>query len=298
MNIKALLIVGLSALLCVPAMADRKNKKQKAKNEYVQTVSLQDGVDGKTFSYALGVIQGKGLKTFLIQQLGVDSAYIDEAVKGLTDGVDEKKAKKLMAYAAGLRIAEMNRKSKPMYNKELTGKEDTTYLDLPEFEKALGQVILDQTTAISEDSAKAILDIQMNYKKESYKKENLDWLKQNSKKEGVIELPSGLQYRVLTQANGIIASDTTEVKVHYEGKLLDGTVFDSSYKRGTPASFRPSQVIKGWREALLMMPEGSVWELYIPANLAYGESGAGQQIPANSALIFKIELLKVNRTDN
>ena len=297
MQLKSLLILGLSVLLCVPAMADRKNKK-KAKTENVQTISKENGVDGKTFSYALGVIQGSGLKNFLFQQLGVDSAYIDEAVKGMTDGVSEEKAKKLLAYAAGLRVADMNRKSQPMYNKELTGKEDTTYFDIPTFQTALAEVILDKETAVSADSAKKIFDMQMEYKKASFKKDNLEWLAQNKKKEGVVTLPSGLQYRVVKAGKGIIANDTTEVKVHYEGKLLDGRVFDSSYKRGVPASFRPNQVIKGWREALLMMPEGSEWELYIPSNLAYGEQGAGQDIPANATLIFKIELVKVKRTDS
>ena len=104
--------------------------------------------------------------------------------------------------------------------------------------------------------------------------------------------PSGLQYRVIKQGTGAMATDTTEVEVHYEGKLIDGTVFDSSYRRGKPATFHPDQVIKGWTEALKMMPEGSVYELYIPYNLGYGERGT-QSIPPYSTLIFKVELLKV-----
>ena len=292
MQFKSLLIVGLSALLCVPALAaDRKSKKKA--HPTVQANVNDKSVDGRTFSYALGVIQGKGLKNFLVHQLGVDSAFVDEAVKGMTEKIDEKKAKKLMAYAAGLRVAEMNRKSQPMYNKELTGKEDTTYFDLTHFEAALAQVILDEKTALDVDSAKKIIDKQMAYKKEMFKKDNQEWLAQNKKKEGVITLPSGLQYRVIKAGNGAVAVDTSEVTVHYEGKLLDGRVFDSSYKRGVPANFRPNQVIKGWQEALLLMPEGSTWELYIPAELAYGDQGAGQDIPANATLIFKIEMVKV-----
>ena len=293
MQVKSLFILGLSALLCVPALADRKHKKHKAHAEKVQHNANEKGVDGRTFSYALGVVQGNGLKSFLIQQLGVDSAYVDEAVKGMTESISEKKAKKLMAYAAGLRIAETNRKSQPMYNKELTGKEDTTYFDIPHFQAALAEIILDQKTAFDADSAKKVIDKQMKHKQEIFKKDNLKWLEENKKKEGVIALPSGLQYRVIKEGKGAIATDTSEVKVHYEGKLLDGRVFDSSYKRGVPANFRPNQVIKGWTEALLMMREGSEWEVYIPANLAYGEQGAGQEIPANATLIFKIELVKV-----
>ena len=106
-------------------------------------------------------------------------------------------------------------------------------------------------------------------------------------------LPSGLQYRVLDEGKGALATDSSEVEVHYEGSLIDGTVFDSSYKRGQPSSFRPDQVIKGWREALCLMPEGSVWNLYIPAELGYGERGSGRSIPGNSTLIFKVEVLKV-----
>ena len=100
---------------------------------------------------------------------------------------------------------------------------------------------------------------------------------------------------MLTQGKGAVATDSTEVEVHYEGRLIDGTVFDSSYKRGKPSTFRPDQVIKGWREALTLMPEGSIWELYIPAELGYGERGSGQTIPGNSTLIFQVEIIKVKK---
>ena len=119
------------------------------------------------------------------------------------------------------------------------------------------------------------------------------FLAENAKKEGVKTLPSGLQYKVLREANGPIATKDDEVEVKYEGRLIDGTIFDSSYQRNPQTtSFRPTQVIKGWTEALTMMPEGSMWELYIPQNLAYGERQAGK-IPPYSALIFKVELVKV-----
>lgn len=298
MQLKSLLILGLSALLCTPAIADRKNKKQKKNStEKVQPVSQLKGVDGKTFSYALGVVQGDGLKSFLFQQLGVDSAYIDEAVKGMNAEISKEEAKKLMAFAAGLRVAEMNRQSQPMYNKEITGKEDSTYFDLPQFQASLSQVILGQPTKISADSAKTIINNQIAYKQETFKLENQKWLADNKKKKDVITLPSGLQYRILTKGKGPVATDSTEVTVHYEGKLLNGVVFDSSFKRNTPANFRPDQVIKGWKEALTMMPEGSVWELYIPSELAYGEQGAGKDIPSNATLIFKIVLIKVKTAD-
>jgi len=125
------------------------------------------------------------------------------------------------------------------------------------------------------------------------KKEGADFLAANAKKEGVKTTASGLQYKVLTQGTGAIPTATDEVKVNYEGHLVDGKVFDSSYKRGEPATFKANQVIKGWTEALTMMPVGSKWELYIPYNLAYGERGAGQDIKPYSALIFTVELLDI-----
>ena len=107
--------------------------------------------------------------------------------------------------------------------------------------------------------------------------------------------PSGLQYEVLTQAIGQKPVATDKVKVHYEGRLTDGTVFDSSIRRGEPATFGVTQVIQGWVEALQLMPVGSKWRLYIPYNLAYGEHGAGQMIPPYAALIFDVELLGIEK---
>ena len=121
------------------------------------------------------------------------------------------------------------------------------------------------------------------------------FLAENGKKPGVISLPSGLQYKVLKQGDGIVPQKTDKVKVHYEGRLIDGTVFDASSKHGTePATFRPDQVIKGWTEALTMMPVGSKWQLYIPQELGYGERAAGQ-IPPYSTLIFDVELVGIDK---
>ena len=118
------------------------------------------------------------------------------------------------------------------------------------------------------------------------------FLAKNKTQEGVITLPSGLQYKVITAGTGTTPTATDKVKTHYKGTLLDGTEFDSSYKRNAPATFGVTGVIKGWTEALQLMKEGAKWELYIPANLAYGERGT-RNIPPNSALIFEIELLEV-----
>lgn len=124
------------------------------------------------------------------------------------------------------------------------------------------------------------------------KEEGEKFLAENAKKEGVKVLPSGVQYKVIKEGSGKIPADSSTVKVHYEGKLLDGTVFDSSYKRGQPAEMRCNQVIKGWTDALVHMPAGSIWEVYIPQELAYAERATGQIKPF-SMLTFKIELLEV-----
>ena len=119
------------------------------------------------------------------------------------------------------------------------------------------------------------------------------FLADNAKQEGVTTLPSGLQYNIITPAAGAIPALKDTVRCHYEGRLIDGTVFDSSYRRGTPAEFPVSGVIAGWVEALQMMPVGSKWQLYIPSALAYGEHGAGSSIGPNETLIFDIELIGI-----
>ncbi|MCB9261415.1 MAG: FKBP-type peptidyl-prolyl cis-trans isomerase [Flavobacteriales bacterium] len=120
-----------------------------------------------------------------------------------------------------------------------------------------------------------------------------EWLAENAKKDGVISLPSGLQYKVIKQGSGAVAADGDQVSAHYTGKLIDGKIFDSSVERGEPLTIGVNQVIRGWTEALKMMPEGSKWELYIPYNLAYGERGSPPAIPPYSTLIFEIELIDV-----
>ncbi|MCK9281899.1 MAG: FKBP-type peptidyl-prolyl cis-trans isomerase [Melioribacteraceae bacterium] len=119
------------------------------------------------------------------------------------------------------------------------------------------------------------------------------FLEANKQKEGVTVLPDGLQYKVITTGTGVSPLATDKVKVHYKGTLITGEEFDSSYKRGEPTEFGVNQVIKGWTEALQLMKVGDKWELFIPAELAYGENGAGQMIGPNSALVFEVELLEI-----
>ena len=125
------------------------------------------------------------------------------------------------------------------------------------------------------------------------KAEGENFLAENGKKPGVKTLPSGLQYEVLREGNGRKPTATDEVECHYEGTLINGQVFDSSYRRGETATFGLNQVIKGWTEGLQLMQEGAKYRFFIPYNLAYGEQGAGQAIPPYAALIFDVELIKV-----
>jgi FKBP-type peptidyl-prolyl cis-trans isomerase FklB len=128
----------------------------------------------------------------------------------------------------------------------------------------------------------------------SFADANSDFLAQNKTKPGVVTLVDGLQYKIIKAGNGAKPSLNDQVTVNYEGSLVDGTVFDSSYKRGQPTSFPVNAVIPGWTEALQLMPVGSTWELYIPANLAYGANGVPGTIGPNETLIFKVELLGIN----
>lgn len=295
MQFKTIFVIALAAVCCQGAVAQKKGKKAKSTTAAAQTTPAQTlkPVDGKTFSYAFGVAQGQSLKEYLIRQLGVDTAYVSVAMDAMTAQISDEERKRAKAYAAGLSIAETNDRMLPQVNKQATGKADSVYIDRAEYERALKLSVLKQGTTITPDSANKIIEQQAKYQQETYKAANEKWLADNGKLKGVKTLPSGLQYRVLTEGTGAVANDTCEVEVHYEGSLIDGTVFDSSYKRGKPATFKPSQVIKGWSEALKMMPEGSVWNLYIPASLGYGERGQGQNIPGNSTLIFKVEVIKV-----
>ncbi len=299
MQFKSILVVALAAVCCTSAMAGKPKKQKKDTKKTVAAATLTPAlksVDGKTFSYALGVAQGESFKQYLVNQMGVDTAYMDDVFRGIAAPSDDVAAKKAKAFAAGLQVAEINKRNLPMIAEQATSKNDSTYMDQDVFVQGLKEAIAGKST-ISRDSATKVIEAQFKYKQETWKNENTAWLTNNAKVKGVKTLPSGLQYSVRTEGKGAIATDSTEVEVNYEGKLIDGTVFDSSYKRGKAATFRPNQVIKGWKEALTMMPEGSVWELYIPSELGYGEHGQGRDIPGNSTLIFTVEVMKVKNAD-
>lgn len=291
MKLTHILLGALALLCCVDGSARSRKKKPAAK----AVAAAVRPVPADSFSYAFGLAQGPSLKQFLVMREGVDTAYIAEAVKGLQATLSESEEKRALAYAAGVRIAKMNREQViPSINKQATGKADTAYVILSEMNRGLADALLNRPAALTPDSAMKLAERQMAYYKQVYKKANQDYLAEHAKQKGVKTTESGLQYTVISTGTGALPADTSEVEVHYEGRLIDGTVFDSSYQRKSPATFRCDQVIKGWTEALKMMPAGSLWEIVVPAELGYGDRDM-QKIPGGSTLIFKVELIRIKK---
>ena len=259
--------------------------------------------DVDSLSYSIGMVQTQGLQNYLVGRLGVDTAYIADFIKGVNDGT-EKTSKRDVAYLAGLQIGQQisNQMVKGI-NQELFAGDSTKTISKENFLAGFiagtlenhGVMTMDQAdmytrTAMETIKAKAVAE-----KYAEYKAENEKFLADNKTKEGVKTTASGLQYKVIKEGKGEIPTETSRVKVHSKGTLIDGTEFDSSYKRNEPATFGVNQVIKGWTEALKLMPVGSKWELYIPQELAYGDRQTGGQIKPFSTLIFEVELLDIEK---
>ena len=263
--------------------------------------NLRSDVD--TVSYAIGMAQTQGLKDYLVGRLGVDTTYMDEFIKGLNEGANAGDDKKKAAYYAGIQIGQQisNQMVKGI-NHELFGEDSTKTISLKNFMAGFisgttgkgGLMTVDSAQQVAQEMMRAIKAKNMEKEFGPNKKAGEDFLKENAKKKDVKTLESGVQYKVIKEGTGVMPKDTSRVKVHYEGRTLDGKVFDSSYKRGQPTDFRANQVIKGWTEALVHMPAGSIWEVYIPQELAYGERQQGADIKPFSMLIFKIELIEVD----
>lgn len=173
---------------------------------------------------------------------------------------------------------------------------NATDLNIDDFAQAITDVFNGDAKLSDAEAQAAVQDFFSRKAEEqakAAKTEGENFLAENAKKEGVKTLPSGLQYKVLREGDGRKPSATDKVECHYEGTLINGEVFDSSYRRGETATFGLNQVIKGWTEGLQLMQEGAKYRFFIPYNLAYGEHGAGQSIPPYAALIFDVELIKV-----
>ncbi len=259
--------------------------------------------DTDSLSYAFGVTQTQGFKDYLTHQLRVDTAKIGDLVKGLVDGAAGKDAQSQIAYVEGLKIGKMIAENwvsgltSDVYADDSTKSIDKDNLVAGFIAGVLGK---DQKMTLEDarNYVQAVMDAANEKKMEAQYGSNREagekFLAENKTKEGVQETASGLQYKVIKMGKGAIPTATDKVKVHYRGTLLDGTEFDSSYKRNEPTTFAANQVIKGWTEALTMMPVGSKWELYIPEYLAYGSRNQGQIKPF-STLIFEVELISIEK---
>ena len=260
--------------------------------------NLKSDVD--TLSYVFGMARTQGLKEYL-SQTGVDTTYMADFIKGLNEGANSGDDKKKAAYYAGIQIGQQiaNQWVSGM-NRELFGDDSTKTISLKNLMagfvsgiKANGLMTVDSANVIAQSLMQTIKAKELEKTYGSNKEAGEKFLAANAKKDGVKTLPSGVQYKVIKEGNGAIPADTSLVKVHYEGKTVEGKVFDSSYERGEPINLRCNQTIKGWTDAMVHMPAGSVWEVYIPQDLAYGEREQGDIKPF-SALIFKIELVEAN----
>ena len=262
--------------------------------------NLKDDVD--TLSYAFGVAQTRGLKEYLAMRMEVDTTYIDEFVKGLNEAVNAGDSKKKAAYYAGLQIGQqISQQMMKGINYEIFGDDSTHTISLRNFMAGfLGATKGEKTLMTVEEAAQTVETLipvikarGMEEKYGEWKKQCEDFMAEIAKKDGIKELGDGVYYEVLTEGTGDIPADTNKVSVNYEGKLLNDTIFDSSYQRNEPAKFRCNQVIPGWTKALTSMHVGSTWNVYIPQKQAYGSENRGEKLPPFSCLIFKIELLGI-----
>jgi FKBP-type peptidyl-prolyl cis-trans isomerase FklB len=296
---KKTLIIALALVVSASfSTVDAKKKKDK-KNVQTETkapVVLATSVD--SLSYTTGMAFTQGLLPYVQGQMGVDTAYISDFVKGFQEAVQGMNDPRQKARMAGVMIADqVNNRMLTNLKKDLAEAPDSINDAL--FFRGFTDVLENDTTVMTfaqaEPISKAKIEANRQAKIQKLTEAGRTFMAENAKKEGVITTPSGLQYKVLTQGDGEVPQKTDKVKVHYEGRLIDGTVFDASSKHGTePATFRPDQVIKGWTEALTMMPVGSKWQLYIPQELGYGERQTGQ-IPPYSTLVFDVELVGIDK---
>lgn len=269
-----------------------------------QKSNLKSEID--SLSYAHGLSQAEPIYQYFAQN-GIEEAQIVDFLKGYNEGV-EMLSKEDKAYMLGLQIGHMVSKVwVDGMNQEIFAGDSTMSVNRSLMVEGFRNGILKNYEDMDMMKAKGYAqtmknDIKKRFIEEKYadyKAANEKFLEENKAKEGVVTLPSGLQYKVITEGKGAIPTKTDKVKVNYRGTLIDGTEFDSSYKRKDkdgnpqPTEFRTNQVIKGWSEALQLMPVGSKWEIYIPQELAYGIQARGEHIKPFSALVFEVELLEI-----
>ncbi len=297
-KILVLTMLFLAAGVCttLAGKKDKKDKKIKAEPVAVaKPVTLTTPSD--TTSYAAGLAVTEGLQYYLQQNLHVDTAHIADFIRGYNDALGKVNDPAYVAYMAGSSIAQRTvEQILPNVSRELVGTDDS--ISAAPFHAGFLAGVRQDTTVFKLDKARELFQGRAQKAREKrnsiYKKENEQWLKNNATKPGVVTTASGLQYKVLKEGNGPKPKATDKVDVIYEGKTINGKVFDATANHPGKKndSFRCDQVIKGWTEALTNMPVGSKWEIYIPQNLAYGEREAGQ-IKPYSTLIFTVELVDI-----
>jgi FKBP-type peptidyl-prolyl cis-trans isomerase FklB len=253
-----------------------------------------------SLSYAYGISSTQGIDQYLAQQ-GIDSVSMKYFLEGLSEGakVSEDEFKKINARLMGIQIGNNVGKNVENMSRRLLGNDSTLNLDRNNFLAGFIDGAANKKLLIEASVAQAYVDsVSSEIRTKSLEKEhgaakveNLNFLEDNKSKEGVITLPSGLQYKVKKEGKGLKPTATDKVKVDYVGTLIDGTVFDSSVKEGgKPAEFFLNQVIPGWTEGIQLMPVGSEYTFYIPYELAYGADGRPGSIPSFATLIFEVTL--------
>lgn len=261
---------------------------------------LKSDID--TLSYVRGLTMTQGLHQYL-EQMGVDSTQMNEFIKGLNEGVNAGDDQKKSAYYIGVQIGQqISQQMIKGINYEIFGEDSTQTISLKNFMAGFvcgtlqedGIMTMDEANLYAREKQSEIKAEQMAKLYGPWKEENEAFMSKLAKKAGVQKLDNGVYYEIIEEGNGEIPADTSRVKVHYEGRLINDTIFDSSYRRNEPTTFRCNQVIPGWTNALTHMPAGSKWKVYIPQEQAYGDREAGQIKPF-SALVFTIELLSIEK---
>lgn len=257
--------------------------------------------EADTLAYAFGLSQAEGLKQAMAQN-GVDSTMLDEFYKGLTEGAKIKADDKgMQAYMFGLQMGQViSQRMVPGINQECFGADSTQTISLQNLMAGLLTGVNGEKASMTAEQAQATVERLMKSMKAEANKEVIAkaeaFMKKYAANKEYKQLGNtGIYYKVIKEGNGQKPTDESAVKVNYEGKNMEGQVFDSSYERKEPATLAVAQVIKGWQEVLKAMSVGSTWECVIPYDLAYGEQGAGDKIPAYSPLVFKVELISVEK---
>ncbi len=262
---------------------------------------LKTDVDSLAFN--LGVAQSESLRQYMTMQLGVDSTQLTAFIKGMKEGATQEEDKSRDAYLNGIQTGkQVKQMAKSMSNEVYAG--DSTMQINPETILAglvaglthKGNLKADSCYNEYQKKLQPIVDRNTEKQYGENKKAGEDFLAKNKTKEGVVTLPNGLQYKVIKAGTGAMPNDSSTVTFNYTGKLIDGTQFDSSKDEGRqPLEMRMDRpgFIEGVTEAIKLMPQGSVWEVYIPYNMAYGTRSAGQQIKPFSALVFELESITV-----